>query len=448
MSAIPPLKDLLDLNELGKSLKKKRCILMLGPRIATVVENDTDVPIMEGLALEFARRLDGLNIAYEKTAVRNLSYVSQMFLREQNIRKEDLRKIAKTYIDEKSGDVNYFPPIYLELANLPVRVIVNTTPDDFMVRALRKAGKNPSVFTFNFEVNSGSDRNAAQLNVNFDTVGVTQPLVFNLFGNTSDPNSMVITEADQVSFVRSILEGSSRLPQEVLQLFQDDNTYLFFGFNLENWQFRLLLKSMQLNDKNHTLSPQTDNYPVTEITKTYLRHEFNFHFVDARMNDFAREISQLASSFDAENVFISYVDVEADRKEIDKLLQALKPLRITNPRLRIWHRALIGSGDVEQQVAAELEKANIIIPLLSADYLGDDRILTTDIPIMDRRLSLGQAEIAPVILKQCYWEALPLMLKEGVERLPDNHLRAVVGGETNEDEAFRSVAAAFKKRFL
>jgi hypothetical protein len=448
MSAIPPLKDLLDLPELGKSLKKKRCVLMLGPRIATVVENGNDVPIMEGLSLEFARRLDALNIPYEKSAARNLPYVSQMFLREQNIQKDDLRRIAKTYIEEKSGPEDYIPAIYTELANLPVRVIVNTTPDNFIERALRKAGKNPGIFNFNYEVNTGSERNAPQTVVNFDSVGVMQPLVFNMFGSTLDPDSMVITEGDQVTFVRNVLEGRSRLPQEVLNLFQTDSTYLFFGFNLENWQFRLLLKSMQLHEKNRTLSPQTDNYPITEITKTYLKHEFNFHFVDARMDDFAREISKLASSSDAENVYISYADVEEDQKEVDKLLMSFKLLNRINPRLRIWHRGLITSGDVEKQVAEEIEKANIIIPLFSNAYLNDDRIFTTEIPLIENRFNQGIAEVAPVILKPCLWDALPFFQHEDIVRLPDNNLKTLIGGDLSEDEAFRSVAAAFKKRFL
>jgi hypothetical protein len=404
---------------------------------------------MEGLALEFARQLDALNIPYEKSAARNLPYVSQMFLREQKISRDDLRGIAQAYINEKSGTEDYIPSIYMELANLPVRVIVNTTPDNFIVRALRKAGKNPSVFTFNFEVNTGSERNAPQTVVNFDSVGVMQPLVFNLFGSTQDADSLVITEADQVTFVRNVLEGRSRLPQEVLNLFQTDSTYLFFGFNLENWQFRLLLKSMQLHERNRTLSPQTDNYPVTEITKTYLKHEFNFHFVDARMDDFAREISKLASSSDAENVYISFADVEEDRKEVEKLLLSFKLLNRINPRLRIWHRGLVEpGGEVEKQVTEEIEKANIVIPLLSNAYLSDDRIFNTEIPLIERHFTQGTAEVAPVILKPCLWDALPFFQNKDLERLPDNNLKTLIGGDLNEDEAFRSVAAAFKKRFL
>lgn len=447
MSAIPPLKDLLDLGELSQSLKKKKCVLMLGPRIATIPgTNGQDIPLLEGLALEFARRLDAQKIPYDKSSVNNLRYLSQLYLREQNISKEDLRDISQKYIVEKSGGDDYIPAIYEELAKLPVRIIVNTTPDDFMLRALRKVGKEPVPFNFNYEVNAGSERNTQQPVGNVGLVSMMQPLLFNLFGNWQDPTSMVITEADQMAYVRNVLEGKSRIPQEILNLFKPDNTYLFFGFNLENWQFRLLLKSLQLDEKNRTFSPQTDNYPVSEITRYYLRHEFNFHFVDVRMADFAREISTLASGFDSENVFISYSDVEADRKEVEKLLQLLKPLRIANPRLKIWHRAMITSGDVEKQVAEAMEKANIIVPLLTANYFDDDRIFETDLPLLKRRYNAKEAEVAPVLLKPCLWDADPFFQR--LERLPGDAEAKPITGADNEDEAFRSVAAAFKKRFL
>lgn len=270
---------------------------MLGPRIATVVEEGKSVPILEGFSMELANRMDTEKIPYEKSAERNLQYISQVYLRERNIIKDELRKDAKKYIEDKTISKEYIPPIYEDLAKLPVRVIVNTSPDDFIVRALHKAGKNPEIFTFNFQVNTGSDRNEQQNEVNFEALGMMRPLVFNLFGNTENYESMVITEEDQVTFVRNVLEGTSKIPEQVLNLLSpEESTYLFFGFNLENWQFRLLLKSMQFHETNTTLSPQIDNYPVSEITKTYLKHEFNFHFVDARMDEFASEISKLASS--------------------------------------------------------------------------------------------------------------------------------------------------------
>ncbi len=448
MSAMPPSIGSFDKEGLVESLKKKRCVLMLGPRIATVVENGHEVPIMEGLALEFARKLDAQNVSYEKSAAHNLPYVSQLLLREQNMSKEDLCSISQKYVVEKSGSDDYIPSIYKELANLPVRIIVNTTPDDFMLRALKKAGKMPESYNFNYEVNSGSERNEQQDPVNYNRIGVMQPLVFNLFGNTKNANSMVITESDQMTFIRNVVKGSSSIPPELLGLFQSDNTYLFFGFNLENWQFRLLMKSLQLSEKNRTLSPQTDNYPVTEITKTYLRHEFNFHFVDKRMADFAGEIGTLASGIDAENVFISHSNTDEDNPDVKRLIDALKPLKIIHPRLRIWHRGDIVAGDVEQQVKEEIQKANIIIPLLSLNYLSTDAIINTDLPLIQSRFNEGLAEVAPIVLKPCLWDAIPFFLKPELERLPHNNLRSVVDGELPEDEAFRTIAAAFKKRFL
>ncbi len=428
------------LEDLGVSFKEKRTVLMLGPRIATVQLLDREVPMLEGLARNFAGNLDAQNIPYEKDAIHNLAYVAQLCLREQKTSRDDLRNLAKLYIEENARD--RIPAIYTELANLPVRVIVNTTPDDFIVRALRSVGKQPLVFNYNYEVNHGSER-CEQTFRNNESIGVMQPLVFNLFGSTQDINSLVVTESDQVAFIRSIMGGSSRIPQEIFDLFTPSNTYLLFGFNLENWQLRLLLKTLKISELSRTVSPQTDNYPLTEVTKSFLRHEFNFHFVDERMGDFAREISTLSKGFDTESVYISYAD--DDSAELANLLRVFKILRATNPKLKIWHRGLVTSGDVEQQAREQLEKASIIIPVLSVGYLSDDRILDQELPLMQQRQQQGLAEVAPIALKSCLWPEISFFHDLQFLSPGDGPL---LGTDTNEDEAYRSVVAAFKKRYL
>lgn len=427
------------LNELGESFKGKQCILMLGPRIATVEENGEEIPLLEGLSLDFAKKLDANNVAYDASARRNLAYTSQLYLKEHQVSPVDLRNSARIFIENNTK--NKIPEIYTELAQLPVRVIVNTTPDDFIVRALRAVGKSPVVFNFNYEVNSESERNV-QSSRDIDSIGVSQPLVFNLFGTYEDANSLVITEGDQVSFVRSVVEGSSKVPQKILQYFTPQNTYLFFGFNLENWQFRLLLKSLNLGEKTRTLSPQTDNYPISEVTKSYLRHEFNFFFIDVRMEDFANEVSKLASSFDTDNVYISYSD--EDIAEMNKLLRTLKPLRITNPKLNIWHRGMVTEGNILEQVKERLQNANIVLPLVSAGYFNDEGVVFEELTMMQDLHRQNKIEVTPIILKPCIWNEIPFFRELAI--VPDDGSPIV--GSDNEDEAYRTVAAAFKKKYL
>ena len=427
------------LNELGASFKGKQCILMLGPRIATVEDNGEEIPLLEGLALDFARKLDAQKIPYDTSANRNLAYISQLYLKERQVSPVDLRDSAKIFVENSTR--NRIPEIYAELAKLPVRVIVNTTPDDFIVRALRAVGKSPVVFNFNYEVNSGSAR-SEQNTRDLESIGVSQPLVFNLFGTYEDVNSLVITEGDQVAFVRNVLEGRSQVPQKILQYFTPQNTYLFFGFNLENWQFRLLLKSLNLGEKTRTLSPQEDNYPISEVTKSYLRHEFNFYFIEARMEEFASEVSQMASTFDTDNVYISYSD--EDVGEMNKLLRTLKPLRITNPKLNIWHRGLITEGNIQEQVQAQLQKANIVLPLVSAGYFNDEGIVFEELRMIQDLHRQNKIEVTPIILKPCIWNEIPFFRELAI--VPENG--APIVGSENEDEAFRTVAAAFKKKYL
>lgn len=437
-ASIPNLSGLVD------SLREKRCILMLGPRIATV-PNDKhgEVPILEGLALKLAGEFEATKVPFDKSAERNLAYIAQLYLRERHITRDDLRKTTQEYIDEQARD--RLPDIYLELAKLPVRVIVNTTPDDFMVRALRAVGKDPVEFDFNFEVNAGSARGAQQVS-NIEAVAVSKPLVFNLFGTTRDLSTLVVTDSDQTTFVRNVLNGTSAIPQNILNFFTARNAYLFFGFNLENWQFRMLLRSLQLTDQNYTLSPQTDNYPVSEVTKSYLRDEYNFCFVDARMREFAQHIGALASSYDMDKVYFSCS--EEDLADVSKLLRVFSSLRTTNAKLELWHRGLISAGDVAAQMREKLEKANLVVPLLSIGYLAD----INEKPAMSEEFALiqelhrkGQAMVAPVVLKSCLWDEFPFFLN--LQFLPEDRQTVFASGR-DETEACNTVVRAFRKRFL
>ncbi|MBC7774763.1 MAG: toll/interleukin-1 receptor domain-containing protein [Phycisphaerae bacterium] len=446
-ASIPNLNGLID------SLREKRCILMLGPRIATVHhETHGEVPIMEGLSLKLASELEERKVSFDKSAERNLAYIAQLYLRERRITSDDLRKKAQEYIDEQAHD--QIPEIYLELAKLPVRVIVNTTPDDFIVRALRAVGKDPISVPFNFEVPTGSARTGLK-EVKTDNVTVAKPLVFNLFGTTEDLSTLVITDKDQTSFVRNVISGTSKIPENILSFFNARNAFLFFGFNLENWQFRMVLRSLlqteQQTEQPFTLSPQSDNYPISEVTKSYLRDEFNFCFVEARMREFAQHIGTLASSFDTDKVYFSCS--EEDLPEVSRLMRVFSSLRNTNANLELWHRGLIApGGDIAAQMREKLEKANLIVPLLSIGYLSDVNEKTQmaeEFGMIQEMHRQDKAMVAPVLLKSCLWDEIPFF--SNLQLLPEDPNPKVVfatGTDHDENEACNTVVRAFRKRFL
>ena len=81
--------------------------------------------------------------------------------------------------------------------------------------------------------------------IDIEKISVENPLVYNLFGSLDETESIVLTEEDQLEFIRNVVKDDPRIPEEILGQFDHRKTYLFFGFDLENWQFRLLLHTFQ-----------------------------------------------------------------------------------------------------------------------------------------------------------------------------------------------------------
>lgn len=131
------------------------------------------------------------------------------------------------------------------------------------------------------------------------------------------------------------------------------------------------------------------------------------------------------------------------------MMNFFKPLARFNSNLRILCRENITQGDVEKQVAEFINQASIIIPLITINYINDDRIWETEMPLFESRFKKGEVEVAPVILKPCPWQDLPFFQLENMDRLPDNNLDKLTDDDDEiDDEAFQWVVNAFKTRFL
>ena len=72
---------------------------------------------------------------------------------------------------------------------------------------------------------------------------VQHPLVFHVFGKLDVPESLVITEDNFFDFLVSVAEDRSLIPL-VVQEALSNSSLLFLGFGLEDWDVRVLLRSL------------------------------------------------------------------------------------------------------------------------------------------------------------------------------------------------------------
>lgn len=135
------------------------------------------------------------------------------------------------------------------LADLPLPIYITTNYDDFLVRALSRTaygpGKNKSpqreLCKWNQQV-GGARPKARKRTARLDA-DVEKPIVFHLHGHMGFPESMVLTEDDYLDFLINLAKDNELLPARIQEAFTG-TSLLFVGYSLNDWNFRVLFRSV------------------------------------------------------------------------------------------------------------------------------------------------------------------------------------------------------------
>jgi hypothetical protein len=105
------------------------------------------------------------------------------------------------------------------------------------------------------------------------------------------------------------------------------------------------------------------------------------------------------------SVFFSYSHAdEALRDQLEKQLTLLKRQGIID----VWHDRRIGAGqDFATEIDRHVETDDIILLLVSADFLASDYCYEKEMMRAMERHAAGDAIVIPVILRACDWHGAP-----------------------------------------
>lgn len=138
------------------------------------------------------------------------------------------------------------------------------------------------------------------------------------------------------------------------------------------------------------------------------------------------------------NIFFSYSHKdEALRDEIEIHLAILKRQGF----IETWHDRRIGAGsDLDQAISQNLEAADIILLLVSSDFLASDYCYDVEMQRSMERHDAGEARVIPVILRACDWHDAPFgkLLATPTDGKPVMRFPTL-------DDAFVEVVAAIKQ---
>jgi tetratricopeptide (TPR) repeat protein len=137
------------------------------------------------------------------------------------------------------------------------------------------------------------------------------------------------------------------------------------------------------------------------------------------------------------SIFISYApEDEQIRNELEKHLSLLKRQSL----IAGWHNRDIKAGtEWKEQIDEHLNNADIILLLISSDFLASDYCYETEMKHAMERHERGEARVLPIILRPVYWQGAPF---GKLQALPQNG--KPISNWPNPDEAFLDIAKGIR----
>lgn len=139
-------------------------------------------------------------------------------------------------------------------------------------------------------------------------------------------------------------------------------------------------------------------------------------------------------------VFVSYS--HRDRRYLERLVRHLS-LLVREGVLAVWHDANTDPGqNIAGEIGVQLESADIVLLLVSADYIFSDFCFKQELRRALQRHAQGVTRVIPVILKPVDWRSAPF---GGLKALPQegkpiNQWRSLDDGFSDVATSLRAVA--------
>src|ERR1700730_9392472 len=108
----------------------------------------------------------------------------------------------------------------------------------------------------------------------------------------------------------------------------------------------------------------------------------------------------------AVKIFFCYA--HEDEALLKKLQTQLMPLQ-RQGLIDLWHDREISAGTAwEREISQHLNAADIILLLISPDFMNSDYCYSIEMKQAINRHILGKAQVIPVILSHVHWQGEPL----------------------------------------
>lgn len=266
------------------TIENGKCILFVGPEAAT---NAADEMLQDELARVLSPEKGADIISHYKS--------ENLYLFKDAISKTKIYyKIRKFYQDHT------VPERYIKLTQIPFHLIITVNPDDLLAHAFEKNGLPVRRLWKERDNDSGVAISTTGVRYDFYlkkqnpapfdmAIKPHKPVLYNLFGNVENEDSLILTHDDMFDFLISIL-SHNELPREMRAALHDADDYIFLGFDFNKWYVQLLLRLLKLHNEHYKFARYASNKDLDEQTKQFCREQFKIEFANYDMDEFIEEL--------------------------------------------------------------------------------------------------------------------------------------------------------------
>lgn len=256
------------LDALYDHVKRGKCTAILGPGLTEALLGGRDelalrwarahgFPLSPHQRSDFAAVNEFLATFYDggrpyqvlKETIEEEAQAQGQELDEQEVKHKTIDKLLTNLWHKTAGGRPDDPHRILARQNIPI--FITTNPDNLLFEALIKEKKHPTSRFFPWSEDlllEEEDLDDASMTLEVD---VEHPLVYHLYGRLDDEFSLVLTEDDHFDFLMGISENRDLIPVKVRDALVH-SSLMFLGFTSQDWEFRLLLRSL-MSQKSRSL---------------------------------------------------------------------------------------------------------------------------------------------------------------------------------------------------
>lgn len=252
------------LTEIVNQLAKGKCIMLIGPELnPNLVAFEAFYEEMYQQTL--AKDTDGMVIFSKKSDKLRYIHALEKFYETHTTTSELLRKIA----------------------SLPTHIIVSGTPD-YALKHTFDAMAFPYQFMTYHKLENPKE---------IEKPSVQKPLIYNLFGEINEPQSLILTFNDLTEFLFNV-KAKHQLPNNLKISIAQTRLFLFLGFDLEKWYMKVLFHLLQLHQKEEFMAmPYSDGASVKQhSTRNFYIENFEVQFFEEDAQTLIHQLYEAAQA--------------------------------------------------------------------------------------------------------------------------------------------------------